>query len=374
MAVRGHPCGFELAKRDASGFTGMGQDLFETIYGQAAQPDTTRKHSGNNSILLSAADALYLVTGQAEPFSASATKKWWTGFHSPKAFATPAAADVVLICQLTDDTFSDGKWLVLCGLVSLTGGVYYFQYRLSILTMSGGVDSYQHLITHSTTINPLAVGNSDWYMFTIEYDVTAGSVELFIGLNTTATSVASPVTLSAAQKSGLQLDAYMCPDTRTGAGKGASLLAAYFDDLFPNDDQNGGLTTRPTYDIGVVKAAVSGGAVQEIASGTVYGAGVALSGTSFQAGLSGSLLSYTDALNGDDTGGSAWYGRYFALTPESTPQAWSTALFNTLDVNYQVEWVNVIGSNLVLVPLPELRSHSMMRTAPQPQSSQLGGW
>jgi hypothetical protein len=414
-----------MPKIEVSGFSGMGQDVWETIFGRASEPSTTRVHSGSKSVLLLSGDALYQqLNAHVEAFSGSATKKWWTGFHSPDSFANPAVDDEVFICQLTDNATlispPDRKHLVLVGLMSAPGGVNKFQYRLSILGIVSGTLTFTTLVTDSTAIDPSGVGNSDMYMFTVQYDASTaegggggadGTVELFIGLNGTATSVGSHA-LSSGEKSGLQLDSFMCPDTRTGSGKGATQLKAYFDDLIPNDDDDapatdgGGLNVRPTFDIGIVRATVCADTseddwtgnpdtsdkyknwnddsatdfndptsttnhrqvsdVEEIDTGTVYGIRVVFStgptiGHDVRSGLSGSFRTYSSVGNGDNSGAATWWGRTLGTTPEATPQGWTTALYNTLGAGVEALstdrdvdrlWVNVIGDDLVLAGCP----------------------
>ncbi len=412
MAVRGAICGWELPGIDVTfNFSGLSQDVWDVVSSVAGQPNTIRAHSGSNSVLLETGNALHLVTGQIEAFSGSAVKRRWTGFHSPKSFTNPAAGDEVFICQLCIfASAADRKHLAVVGLTSAPGGVNKFQYALAIITVTSGTIVINRVITDATAIDPTAVGNSDWYMWTVEYNNSVGdygSLELYVGLNSTATLVGSHLLLSG-EKSGLALDAYLCPDTRTAAGKGASILNAYFDDHFASDDQDGGLTIRPTFDIGIVRATICADTaeddwtgnpdtadkfknwndddltdyndptsttnhrqvsdVEEIDTGTVYGmrvvfaAGGGINIHDIRAGLSSSFRTYSGVGYGDSAGGSTnWCGRGFAQTPEASPQAWTTVLFNTLGAGLEARtttrdigalWVNVIGDNLVLAGCP----------------------
>ncbi len=417
MAIRGASCGFEMPKLDGdlSGYSGMGQDVYETIFGRATQPNTTRKHSGNNSVFLDTLDALYQqLNAHVEPFSGSRTKQWWTGFHSPNALHNVVDADEVYIAQLTDNATlvspADRKHLVLLGVATLASP-NTFRYRVSIAAWVSGTLTLTTLITDTVEVDPAAVGSTDWYMYTIQYDDTVGSfggIKFFLKLNGDAVQIGSEHVLLSGEKSGLQLDAFHCLDTRNASGKGGTTLSAYFDDIIANDDQDGAPTVRPVDNIEIIRATICADTAEddwtgnpdtadkyknwdddvdatfndptsttnhrqvsdaeELDTGTIYGIRVVHSADNLDAvphdlrcGISGAFRTYTDPGNGDSTGGDLWHGREFSATPEASPVAWTTAKFNALGVGVEAKntarnvgslWVNVIGENLVLKGCP----------------------
>lgn len=165
---------------------------------------------------------------------------FWYGFHHQVTRVVNSGDNDDVFCMhFQDDIVTPNTtWLALTLKIDGTGTFNSFEYEVHKVTSDGGSNLTLSTPSGGTLITSNSYGLDTWQWVVMGIQRSLGRIQLWIDDVSMGTTTDGSAWWH-------ERGGYLSPDTRTAAGKGTTTVDSSFSDLVSNDDQGGGLITRP---------------------------------------------------------------------------------------------------------------------------------